>query len=196
MIAIRTEDIKLLREETGASISEIRNALLAAGGDLAKARQVIERALGDRAKKKLDRETKSGVVDCYVHSDRKIGVLVEVACETDFVARNEEFRAFAHDIALHIAAVNPLYVRREEIPEDVAVAERRLVEEEVAALGKVKDIADQIITGKMESHFGGICLYSQPFVKNQDKTVGEVIAEASGKFGEHIKVNRFVRFSF
>ena len=166
----------MLREKTGASISEVRNALVSADGDIARALQILERSLGERGSRKAERETKQGIVDCYVHSDRKIGVLVEVLCETDFVARTSEFKALAHDIALHIAAMNPLYIRKEDIPQEVIEAERGTIE-------------------NPDKHFADVSLLTQPFVKNADKTVGEVLAEAAGKFGENIRIGRFIRFA-
>lgn len=150
MTTINAEQIKELRERTGAGISEIRKALIEAGGDSEQALSILERALGARGDKSSLRETRQGLIDCYVHSDRKIGVLVEMFCETDFVARNLEFRALAHDVSLHIAAMNP--------SDDTS-------------------------------------LLAQPFVKNADKTVGDVIREAAGKFGENIKISRFIRFA-
>mgnify|MGYP001616156932 FL=1 len=189
------DDIKEIREKTGAGISEVRNALTEAKGDKERALKILERALGAKGGKKSERAAKDGIVDCYIHSDHRIGVLLEVNCETDFVARNVEFRAFMHDIAMHIAAMNPLYVSREDIPEDVRRVERRFIEEEVSAMPKPKEITDQIIAGKLESHFKDITLLDQPFVKNPDKTINEVVQEAAGKFGENIRVNRFIRFA-
>ena len=189
------DDIKEIREKTGAGISEVRTALIEAKGDKERALKILARALGAKGSKKSERNAKEGIVDCYIHSDHKIGVLIEMNCETDFVARNVEFRAFVHDIAMHIAAMNPLYVSREDVPEDVRRAERRFVEEEVSAMPKSKEIMDQIIAGKLESHFKDITLIDQPFVKDPDKTINEVVQEAAGKFGENIKVNRFIRFA-
>ena len=189
------DDIKEIREKTGAGISEVRTALIEAKGDKERALKILARALGAKGGKKSERTAKEGIVDCYIHSDHKIGVLIEMNCETDFVARNVEFRAFVHDIAMHIAAMNPLYVSREDIPEDVRRAERRFVEEEVSAMPKSKEIMDQIIAGKLESHFKGITLLDQPFAKNPDKTINEVVQEAAGKFGENIRVSRFIRFA-
>ncbi|MDO8499992.1 MAG: elongation factor Ts [bacterium] len=192
---ISVEDIKELREKTGAGISEVRSALMEAKGDKERAMKVLERSLGARGGKKSERATRGGVVDCYIHSDHKIGVLIEVLCETDFVARNVEFKTFVHDVAMHIAATNPLYIRREDVPEDVIRAERRLIEEGVLTMQKPKEILEQIISGKMDSHFKDITLMDQPFVKDPDKTIGQVVLEAAGKFGENIKISRFIRFA-
>lgn len=187
--------IKELRDKTGASISEVKRAIDEAGGDAEKALRLLELALGAKASQKSGRATNEGVVDCYVHSDRKIGVLVEALCETDFVARTEEFRAFVHDVALHIAAMNPMYIRREDVPEETVEAERRLIAEEVSRLSKPKEVIEQIISGKLENHLNDILLLNQPFVKNQDKTVGEVLSEVAGKFGENVRISRFIRFA-
>lgn len=192
---IRTEDIKTLRAETGASISDVKAALEEAGGDVIRAAQILERAMGERGGKKNSRETHAGVVDCYVHTDKKMGVMLELLCETDFVARTDEFRALAHDIALHIAAMNPLYLDPKDAPSEVVDAERRLVVEDAVGLAKPREVIDQIVAGKLAKHFEESSLLTQPYVKNQDKTVGEVLVEAAGKFGENIRVGRFIRFS-
>ena len=189
------DDIKEIREITGAGISEVRIALIEAKGDKERALKILALALGARGSKKSERTTKEGIVDCYIHSDRKIGVLIEINCETDFVARNVEFQSFVHDIAMHTAAMDPLYVSREDIPEDIVGAERRFIEEEVSTMQKPKKVIEQIMAGKLESHFKDITLLDQPFVKNPDKTITEVVQEAAGKFGENIKISRFVRFA-
>lgn len=191
---IRVEDIRELRAETGASISEVRQALLDSGGDKSRARQALERAMSAKGIRKAERETRAGVIDHYIHSDRKIGVLAELLCETDFVARTVEFQTLAHDICMHIAAMSPLYIRREDIPDNVVGVEKRVIEEETLKLAKPKAILDQIVSGKLDSHFKAISLLDQAFVKNPDKTVGELLQEAAGKFGENVRVSRFIRF--
>lgn len=190
---VSAEKIKELRERTGASIAECKKALEKTSGDLEQAIAVLEKALGGMAAKKSSRELKAGVIESYLHGG-KIGVLVEVHSETDFVARNPEFRALAHDIAMQVAASAPLYRDVASIPEEVVAAERARFEEEVASLGKSPDLAAKITEGKLKTHFEALCLMTQPFVKNPDKTMGEVVNEAIGKFGENIKVGRFVRF--
>lgn len=188
-----TEKIKELRERTGASIAECKKALEKTSGDLNSAIAVLERALGGMAAKKSSRELKAGVIESYLHGG-KIGVLVAVYSETDFVARNPEFKALAHDLAIHIAASAPLYRDIAAIPEEVSAAERARFEEEVALLGKSPELECQIVDGKLKAHFEALCLMTQPFVKNPDKTMGDVVNEAIGKFGENIRVGRFVRF--
>jgi elongation factor Ts len=160
---------------------------------LDKAIVVLEKALGGMAAKKSSRELHSGVIESYLHGG-KIGVLAEVYSETDFVARNPEFKLLAHDLAMHIAASAPLYRDIASVPEEVFAAERARFEEETAALGKSPELAKTIVAGKLKTHFEALCLMTQAFVKNPDKTIGDVINEAIGKFGENIQVGRFARF--
>lgn len=190
---VSTEQIKELREKTGAGISDVKKALEESGGDLEKAVKIIERKLGGAALKKASRETKSGLIESYVHSNGRVAALVEVFCETDFVARNPAFKEMAHDICLHIAAMRPEYLSLESVPAGDLALERVRFQEEVTRLNKPKDIADNIVEGKLKAHFGMMALLEQPFIKEQNKTVGEVINEAIGKFGENIKVGKFVR---
>ena len=155
---------------------------------------MIEKKLGSLAGKRVGRKTGAGIVDAYIHSDKRIGVLVELFSETDFVARNPEFVMLAHGLALHIAALGPQYLSRDSVPDEIVNAERARFEEEVQRLGKPEKIMREIIDGKLASHFGAVSLLEQPYIKDQDKTVREVINEAIGKFGENIQVGRFVRF--
>jgi len=191
---IETQQIKELREKTGAGISDIKRVLEQAKGDMARAIELLERTLGSAAEKKASRETRGGVVEAYVHSNSRIGALVEMLCETDFVARNPAFRELAHGIAMHIAAMRPLYLSLETIPKDIWQSEKERFEEEAKALGKPALVVEQIVDGKLKVYFGALALLEQPFVKDQDKTVGEVVNEAIGRFGENIKVGRFARF--
>ncbi len=189
-----TEQIKALREKTGAGISEVKKALEEARGDMARAEALVARRLGASAAKRTGREVRAGVIDCYIHGNARVGAMVEVFCETDFVARNPEFRALAHDVALHIAAMNPQYVSRDAVPQEALETERTHVRETVAGMDKSKEVRERILEGKIESHFASVSLREQPFVKDPAKTVGQYIDEAIGKFGENIKVGRFVRF--
>lgn len=191
---VTTEQIKILREKSGASINECKKALEEAGNNLEKAERILEKRLGNLAGKRQGKETKAGVVDAYIHSTARIGVLVELFSETDFVARNSGFKELAHDLAMHIAASAPLYLSWEQIPEEMMDAQKKIFEEEASALGKPPQIVSQIVEGKLKSHFDSLCLLTQPFIKNQDKTVGEAVNEAIGRFGENIKVGRFIRF--
>lgn len=190
---ISAQEIKDLRERTGAGIGDVKKALEESGGDHAKALEWLERKLGGMAAKKSSRETSAGLIDSYIHSNGRVGVLLELYCETDFVARNPAFKILAHDLSLHIAAMNPLYISLDAVPKEVWSAEESRVKEEVHALNKPADITIQIVDGKLKAHFGGLALVTQPFVKDQDKTVGEFLNEAIGRFGENIKIGRFVR---
>lgn len=193
-MAIDVHILKELRERTSASLNECRRALEKTGGNLENALTLIEKSLGAAAAKKSSRELRAGVIDAYIHSGGKIGVIVEVFSETDFVARNEVFKAFAHDIAMHIAAANPLYVKMEDIPEEVILVRRRAFEEETKALDKPPHLVLQIVEGKIKSYYEAVSLLTQPYVKNPDKTVGEYLNETIGTFGENIKIGRFTRF--
>lgn len=192
-VHISAELIKNLREKTGGGIAEIKRALEESGGDSKKAEEIIFRKLGISAAKKKDRETRAGIVNAYVHSNGKIGTLVELNCETDFVARNPLFQELAHDVAMHIAAMSPVYISLDAVPSEIWNAEKSRIKEEVQNIQKPAHIISEIVEGKLKSHFGSISLFSQPFVRDQDRTVEEVVNEASGKFGENIKIVRFVR---
>lgn len=190
---ITAQLIKELREKTGAGISDIKNALEEAKGDTGKAIEIIERKLGKSAGKRAGRETAAGIVESYVHSNNRLGVLVELFSETDFVARNPLFKELAHDIALHIAAMRPMYLSLDSIPREQWEAQKERFLEEVKMLNKPSDIVEQIIDGKLKAHFGAYSLLEQPFVKDQDKTVRDVLNESIGRFGENINIGRFVR---
>ena len=193
-MAVSAEQIKELREKTGAGISDIKKAIEESGGDLEKALTAIERKLGSSANKRMGRETKAGLVEAYIHSNSKVGSMVELFCETDFVALNSGFRELAHDLALHIAAMNPRYLSSEDVPSEVWEEEKRHLTEEFKNLNKPPQILKEIIEGKLKSHFKNMVLTEQSFVKDQDKTVGGFLKEAMGKFGENIKIGKFVRF--
>lgn len=190
---ISTAQIKELREKTGAGISDVKKALESGGGDMAKAVAFIERKLGSSAVKKASRETKTGIIEAYVHSNFRIGVLVELFCETDFVGRNPAFKELAHDIAMHIAAMSPFYLSINSVSAEVWQKEKDRIYSEVKKLGKPGHMLEEITEGKLKSYFGEVSLLEQSFVKDQNKTVETIISEAVGKFGENIKVGRFVR---
>lgn len=192
---ISSEQIKDLRDRTGVSVMECKKALEEAGGDIEKALKVLDKKFGSMALKKASREAHDGIVDAYVHSNYKVGVLLELHSETDFVARNPAFKELAHDIALHIAAMNPRYRSVEDVPLEVVETEEKEFKIEAAKLGKPNDITEQIVKGKLESRLSEISLLSQPFIKDPDKKISDIIEEAVGKFGENIKVGRFTRYS-
>ncbi len=186
--------IKQLREETQASFSDCKKAVEKAGGDIEKAREILKTISKEIAIKKSGRQIKEGIVETYVHSNKKIGVMVELGCETDFVARNEQFQELAHNIALQIAAMNPLYVSRDDIPQEVIESQKRIYSEEFRDSNKPVDIIKKIIDGKLESYYSEVCLLDQKYVKNPDVTVKEYLNENIARLGENIIVGRFVRF--
>ncbi|MGB9681139.1 MAG: translation elongation factor Ts [Minisyncoccia bacterium] len=190
---IKAEDIKKLREETQAPVMECKKALEEASGDFEKAKKILEKAGKARAEKKEQNVTKTGIIEAYVHSNKKVGVLLELRCETDFVAKNQEFQNLAHDLCMHIAAMNPLYVSLSKIPEAVINEKKEEYKKEVT--GKPPEIVEKIVMGKLEKELQEICLEKQPFVKDDTKIVGDLLQEATAKFGEKIEVERFVRFS-
>lgn len=186
--------IKKLRDETGCSIGECKKALEETGGDLSKAKNILSLSAAKTAAKKATRETKEGIVACYLHSNKKIGVLVELLCETDFVGKTQAFYDLAYSVAMHVAAMAPTYVSVESVPKETYEPIRAQAEEEVAKMGKSAEMAKNIVSGKVTAYFAAQSLLSQPFIKDTGKTVEDIIKEAIGKFGENIKVNRFVRF--
>lgn len=192
---IDTATITELRSQTGAGIVDCKNALEETDGDVAAALDILRKKGIAKAGKKSERSTKEGLVHSYIHGGGKVGVLVEVLCETDFVARNESFKAFVHDLALQVAAVNPLYVSREEIAPEVIEKEKKMIGEEFAGSNKPQDVIDKIVEGKLEKYYADVCLVDQRFIKDEDKTIQEILTETIAKTGENIQVKRFVRFT-
>jgi elongation factor Ts len=188
------EKVRELRERTGAGIVDCKNALEEAQGDLEQAVDILRKKGVALAAKKVGRITKEGIIDAYIHPGDRLGVLVEVNCETDFVARNQEFRRFVRDIALHIAASEPMVVSREELPSDVIEREKEIYRSMVQDMKKPTEIVEKIVLGKLEKFYTNVCLLEQPFVKIPEKTVGEYIKEQIAHFKENIIVRRFVRF--
>lgn len=193
-MAVSAQQIKELREKTGAGVSDVKRALEESAGDMEKAVMRLERTLGSLAGKREGRSTGAGIVESYIHSNNRMGVLLELFCETDFVARNPSFKELAHDVALHIAAMRPLYLSLDAIPKELMHAEKSRIETEVHGMGKPAAVTAQIVDGKLTAYFGAQTLLLQPFVKDQDKTVGDIINESIGKFGENIKIGKFIRF--
>lgn len=187
--------VSRLREQTGAGIVECKNALDEAEGDIEKAIEILKKK-GEikAAKKSAERTTKEGLVHAYIHANGKVGAMVEVSCETDFVARNEEFQTFVHDIAMQVAAANPLYIKPEDIPEEVVAKEKEMYLEEIRGQEKPPAIVEKILGGKLEKYFEDVCLLKQPFVKDEDVTVEELINQKIAKIGEKIEIKRFIRF--
>lgn len=193
-MGISAEQVKRLRELTGAGMMDCKRALEETGGDVDRAVEVLRlKGLAD-SKKRSGRVARDGVVDAYIHMNGRLGVLVEVNCETDFVANTEGFRTAARDIAMHIAASDPRWISREEVPEDVVDGERKLYAEQAREQGKPDGVIDRIVQGKLEAFYKDNCLLDQPFVRDDTKTVGELVGETSAKVGEKVEVRRFARF--
>jgi len=187
--------ISELRAMTGAGIVDCKKALDEAGGDLQKAAELLRKKGIAKAGSKGERATKEGLVDSYIHGNGKVGVLVEVQCETDFVARTEQFKDFVHEVALQISATNPLYVSRDMIPAEVVEKEKELAMHEFDGSSKPKEVIEKIATGKLEKYYSEVCLLDQAFIKDEDKTVGELLKETIAKTGENIQIKRFARFA-
>lgn len=192
-MTIKTEDVKKLREETGISVMKCKNALEEAEGDMKKALIILQRKSKEMATKKKDRDLGAGRVAAYLHNTKTVGVLVELSCETDFVAKNEEFTDLAYNIAMHIAAMNPLYASIEDVSEEDKDLMHKSFEKEV--LDKPENIREKIIDGKMKSYFSERVLMEQPYIKDGDRTIGVLIEEAIQKFGERIEITRFTRYN-
>jgi elongation factor Ts len=191
---ISAELIKTLRERTGAGFLDCKNALIETGGDLEKAVEKLRVQGLAKALKKEGREAKAGLVHSYIHGEGRIGVLVEVNCETDFVARTEDFRQLVREIALQIAANSPLVVRREELPPELIEKERRIYEEQAKKEGKPAHVIERIVNGKLENFYKEVVLLEQPYFREPKKSVEELIKEAIARLGENIVVRRFARF--
>lgn len=190
---ISAQDVKKLREATGAGVSECKNALEESGGNFDEAMKIMQKNGSKIAAKKAGREAIEGVIGSYVHTNGKAGVLVEINCETDFVAKGEEFREFAHDVAMHILAMNPEFVKVEEIAPEVVEAKRAEIAEAARAENKPADILEKMVEGRVKKTFEAIALLTQPFVKDPSMTVGELLTAKIAKFGEKVEIKRFVR---
>ncbi|MCX6805346.1 MAG: translation elongation factor Ts [Patescibacteria group bacterium] len=191
-MSVTIEDIKKLRDMTGAGMMDAKKALEEANGDIDKAVEIMRLKGIAKAGKKSDRAASNGVIQSYVHSE-KIGVLVEINCETDFVARTDEFKTFARDVAMHIAAANPSYVSVDSIDPAELKKEKSTVEKEVAASGKPAEFATKMVEGKMAKWYEQVCLLNQPFIKDDSKTIDQLTKELIGKLGENIVIARFSR---
>ncbi len=192
-MAITAEQVKELRDRTGAGIMDCKKILTEAEGNMDKAIELLKQKGMAKAAKKAGRIAAEGLVEAYIHNG-KYGSLVEVNSETDFVATNDEFKSFVKDIAMHVAAAAPQYVKREDVPASVVEAEKKSQMEKAMAEGKPEAIAEKIVEGRMNKFYSEICLLDQPFVKDPDKTVGQLLTELIAKIGENIVIRRFVRF--
>ncbi len=192
---ITIEDIQKLREETQAPIMECKKALEETKGDFNKAKEILKKKGELRAIKKQTGETLAGIIDGYIHSNGQVAALVELRAETDFVSRNADFKQLAHDLAMHIAAMNPVYLSQENIPDEELEKKREEYLKEFENEKKPKEILEKIIEGKLNKDFGELCLMNQIFIKDETKKISDLIKEATAKFGEKIEIKRFIRFA-
>jgi len=191
---ISASDVKSLRERTGCGMMDCKAALTEANGNLDRAIEILRESGLAKAAKKAGRIASEGLIVSYIHGGGRIGVLVEVNSETDFVAKNEEFQEFTKDVAMHIAAASPAYVTREEVPADVVEKEAEILKAQAINEGKPEAIAEKMVAGRIEKFYKEICLLEQPFVKNPDISVGELLTEKIAKIGENLSIRRFARF--
>ncbi len=193
-MAVSAREVKELREQTGAGMMNCKKALSECGGNFEEAVKLLRTKGLAAAAKRSGRATKQGLVESYIHAGGKIGVLVEMGCETDFVARNDDFRTFVHDIAMHIAAAAPSYITREDVPADVIESELAIYKDQAKATGKPENILEKIAAGKLDKYCEQVCLLEQPFVRDDKLTVEQLLGELVGKIGENITIKRFARF--
>lgn len=186
--------VKELREKTGAGMMDCKKALTEANGNLEKATDLLRERGIALADKKAGRIASEGLVESYIHGEGRIGVLVEVNCETDFVTKTDEFKTFVKDIAMHIAASNPKYVRREEVSDEEIKKEREILKQQALNEGKPEQIVDKMVEGRIDKYFKEICLLEQPFIKDPDYSIESLLKEKIAKIGENINIRRFVRF--
>ncbi|HXE58160.1 MAG TPA: translation elongation factor Ts [Gemmatimonadales bacterium] len=192
--AISPKDVSELRARTGAGMMDCKRALEEAGGDMDKAAEILRKKGIAKAEKRVGRTAAQGLVVSYIHHNNQVGALVELNCETDFVARTEDFQNLAREIALHVAFADPIAVNPEDVPAELVERERRIAEEQVAAEGKPENVRAKIVEGKIKKFLAERTLLEQPFVRDDSKTVGQLLKEVSGKLGEAIAVRRFARF--
>jgi elongation factor Ts len=193
-IQIPAQLVKALRERTNAGFNDCRAALVEAGGDIEKAIDILRKKGQAAAAKKAQREASEGLIGHYIHAGGKIGVIVEVNCESDFVARTDAFQQLCHDIAMHIAAVDPRYVRREDVTPEMLEKEREIYAAQARATGKPDAVIEKIVKGKMEKFYEDTCLYEQHYIKDESVTIGEMITQAVAKLGENMSIRRFARY--
>ena len=191
---ITTAMVKELRTATGAGVLDAKKALESTDGDFDKAADILREKGAARAAKRSGREATEGVIEVYAHPGNRVGVMLELNCETDFVARNEQFRELAHDLALHVAAMNPQYLNVEDVPSEELEREMSVLRAQALAEGKPEEIADKIVAGRIRKYFEEFCLLEQPFVRDDKVTVGQLITNAVGVTGENIKIRRFTRY--
>ncbi len=194
MSEISAKTVKELRDRTGVGFMECKRALEAAGGDMEKAVEELRKRGLAKASKRAGRETNEGIVYSYIHADGRIGVMLELNCETDFVARTDEFKKLAHELALQICATNPRWIAREDVPEEVIEKEKAIYREQAKEQGRPEKVWDRIVSGKLEKFFEENCLVEQAYIRDEDVRIKELIAETIQKTGENINLRRFVRW--
>ena len=193
-VRIGAEQVKALREATGAGMMDCKRALEETAGDMERAIELLRQRGLASARKRSGRSANEGVVESYVHFNRRVGVLVEVNCETDFVAETDEFRTLAREVALHVVSARPRWTSRDEVPQDVLDAERRVYEGQAREQGKPDNVIERMVAGKLETFFKETVLFDQPYVKDPGKSVAELAEEASARLGENVIIRRFCRF--
>ena len=195
MTDISAEMVKELREATGAGVLDCKKALQETDGDMEEAREVLRTRGLAEARKKSGRSTDEGIIDAYIHLKGKIGVLLEINSETDFVARTDDFSELAHNICMQVAAADPSYISRDDVPEDVVEQEKNILRQQAEEEGKPEHIVEQIVEGRLEKFFSQVCLMEQTYIKDTDITVKELVNDAIATLGENIEINRFARFA-
>ena len=193
-MAITTAMVKELREKTGVGIMDCKEALAAANGSIEEAQDYLRKKGLQAAAKRAERSTREGSVGSYIHGGGRLGVMIEVNCETDFVARTDDFQELVHDLAMQVAASNPLYPTRDDVPEEAVAKERQILEEQAQASGRPAQAVAKMVEGRLNKYFQEVCLLDQPFVKDPNVSVGDLITAKIAKTGENITVSRFVRF--
>ncbi|EKD27452.1 MAG: translation elongation factor Ts [uncultured bacterium] len=189
---ISAEMVKDLREKSGAPMMDCKKALTEAGGDMEKAFEILRKSGAAKAAKKASREAKEGFIGSYIHSNGKVGVMVEINCETDFVAKNPVFRDFAKDVSMHIAAANPTYLKREDVPETVIAKEKEIQAAQIT--GKPANIVEKILVGKMDKFYSDVCLLEQKFIKDDKLSIKDILTSKITELGENLVLKRFTRF--
>jgi len=194
MATISAAMVKQLREQTGAGIMDCKEALSECSGDVSEAVDFLRKKGLATAAKRAGRVTSEGIIESYIHMDSKLGVLVEINCETDFVAKNDDFKEFAKNIAMHITATNPVSIRPEDVPKETIEKEKEIYREQVRQMGKPEKIVDKIVEGKLKKYFKENCLMNQAYVRDPDITIEDLLNEIVAKIGENIAIKRFARF--
>jgi elongation factor Ts len=191
---IKSSDVKALRDETGAGMMDCKSALVESGGDIEIAKKILREKGITVAQKKSSRAANEGIIDAYVHPGNRVGVMVEVNCETDFVARNQEFRDFVHDLTLQVAAANPLYISRDDVPQSLVDSKTDIYIRQALAEGKSEAVVEKIIKGRLDKFYAEVCLLEQPFIRDQERTVATLLIDLIAKVGENIEIRRFCRY--